>query len=323
MRIRQQLVRSTARTSAGVNGRQTITIHETANLSAGADAGAHANLQSRLALPTSSWHWTVDDEEAVQSYTHDRRCWHAGRIGPGLWSSIAIETCVDAGSDWRRTVENLATLTRQIMAQEGIPLDRVVQHNHWSGKNCPTRLRTGYQGITWTDLLRMIAGGEATPPPTPSITETPKPVPAPQAPRRHSASIRPRTAGETARIQRILAKTGHYRGLIDDDYGQPTKNAVAAYQRGQAFGNLYPDGDWGPTTDAHYRWVVQLQTALNQWRSTSPKLRVDGDYGGLTAKAVAAWQRRNARIYGRHGGSLIDGLAGRATCAGLNISTHP
>ena len=175
MRIRQQLVTSRARTTPGINGREWITIHETANLARGANAAAHANLQSGGNVRAASWHWQVDDTEAVQSYLHTVRCWHAGAPGEGLTASIAIEACVNADGDWAQTVRNLAELTRRIMAEEGIPIDRIVQHNRWSGKNCPTRLRAGYAGITWADFLRMV---EEVGKPAP----TPAPKPAPTTP---------------------------------------------------------------------------------------------------------------------------------------------
>src|SRR5690606_15338690 len=68
-----------------------------------------------------------------------------------------IEICMN--DDWKQAVKNAAELTRKIMKDEGIPLSRVVQHNHWSGKNCPQWLRSGQNGVTWAQFLNMIQSG--------------------------------------------------------------------------------------------------------------------------------------------------------------------
>ena len=155
MKIKQQLVSSRAKTYGGENGRKYITVHETANTSKGANAQAHANLQSRGF--SSSWHWTVDDKEAIQSFPHTAQCWHAGDgRGNGNLNSIGIEICVNSDGDFSKAVENAATLVRKIMQEENIPLENVVQHNHWSGKNCPRYLRSGEKGISWNDFISSV-----------------------------------------------------------------------------------------------------------------------------------------------------------------------
>src|SRR5690625_2203716 len=155
LKIRKQLVGNLRNTYGRINKKRYITIHETANTSRGANAQAHANLQSRGF--SSSFHWQVDDKEAIQSYEHDVACWHAGDgRGNGNLNSIAIEICVNSDGDFRKAVENAVKLTRKIMEDENIPIENVVQHNHWSGKNCPTYLRNGSKGITWSDFISLV-----------------------------------------------------------------------------------------------------------------------------------------------------------------------
>lgn len=152
VKIRRQLIKDTSMKFAGTNPKTYLTIHETGNRSQGANAAAHANLQTRQ-WEGASWHWTVDDKEAVQSYSHDFRLWHAGDgQGHGNMSSIAIETCIHAGNDWAKTKRNLIDLAVKVMQDEGIPLSRVVQHNHWSGKNCPTDLRSN-SNREWNEII--------------------------------------------------------------------------------------------------------------------------------------------------------------------------
>ncbi len=155
LNIRQQLVSSRTQTSAGVNARKYITIHETANTGRGADAQAHAKLQSNGNSRSASWHWQVDDKEAIQSFPHTVRCWHAGNT-KGNSETIGVEICVNSDGDYTKAVANATELVAKIMKDEGIPLANVVQHNYWSGKNCPTNLRSGAKGINWAEFKRMV-----------------------------------------------------------------------------------------------------------------------------------------------------------------------
>ncbi|MGV3564217.1 MAG: N-acetylmuramoyl-L-alanine amidase family protein [Nocardioides sp.] len=173
MNVRQQLVTGSKNTGSGVNARRWITIHETANTSRGANAAAHARLQSGGNVRVASWHWQVDDAEAVQSFPHSTVCWHAGTAA-GNGQSVGIEICVNADGDYLAAVRNAATLTAQIMRDEAIPLERVVDHNHWSGKNCPTLLRGGASGITWAGFLELVRAATGQ-----SVAPKPAPQPAP------------------------------------------------------------------------------------------------------------------------------------------------
>ena len=170
--IKKQLVTSRAKTYSGVNSAKYITIHETANTSAGANAQVHANLQTRGF--SASWHWQVDDKQAIQSFPHSVRCWHAGDgRGKGNFESIGIEICVNKDGDFTKAVENAAKLTRKIMQDEGISIMNVVQHNAWSGKNCPTNLRNGSKGVNWADFLALVKGEDSAKKEAP-IKESPK-----------------------------------------------------------------------------------------------------------------------------------------------------
>lgn len=142
MKLRKQLVTARNRfVGSGTNARKYLTIHETANHGRGANAAAHANLQSR-GYRAASWHYTVDDKEAVQSYEDSAICWHAGDgAGNGNKASIAIEICVNADGNNAVSRANAAKLAARILKRNGIPLSNMVQHNHWSGKNCPAIIR--------------------------------------------------------------------------------------------------------------------------------------------------------------------------------------
>lgn len=140
------------------NSMQYITIHETGNYTKKADANAHANYL-RTTSEKVSWHYTVDDKEAVQHLPDYETAFHAGTTA-GNTSSIGIEICVNADCDFDKAAKNAAALVRKLRAEHDIPIGNVVQHNYWSGKNCPKSLRKS----GWTDFVNMCLaneGGEA------------------------------------------------------------------------------------------------------------------------------------------------------------------
>jgi len=161
--IKKQLISDTPYKHGRNNKRNYITIHETDNWNRGAGAQAHANLQSNGNSRGAAWHYQVDDKGVIQSFTHDFSLWAGGDgRGNGNMNSIHIEICVNPDSNFKKAVENAAALTKKIMKDENIPLSNVVQHKHWSGKNCPRFIRAGSKGINWYQFKRMVSGAEAT-----------------------------------------------------------------------------------------------------------------------------------------------------------------
>lgn len=160
VKIKQQLVSQDVinkRSYGAGNPSKFITIHETGNVNEGAGAQSHADLQSRINPREASWHYQVDDKEIIQSFPDEVRCWHAGDgRGKGNNESIAIEICVNSDGDFRKAVQNAAKLTQHLMEKHNIPINNVVQHNHWSGKNCPQYLRAGNRGYTWDGFIALV-----------------------------------------------------------------------------------------------------------------------------------------------------------------------
>lgn len=147
-------------TSPGRNTCEYITVHETDNTSRGADANAHARLQASGNSRQASWHITVDDKQAIRSFADTAICWHAGAKAPrisGNPRSIGIEICVNAGGNYGHAVENAAEVVAQLMRVHNIPISKVVQHNHWSGKNCPRQLRSIGWGVSWVDFKAKVS----------------------------------------------------------------------------------------------------------------------------------------------------------------------
>ena len=130
-----------------------ITIHETSNWSKGANALMHANYINSGSEVT--WHYTVDDKNIIQHYNDTVQCWHAGN-DKGNFESIGIEICVNPESNFLIACNNAIDLTAFLMKKHNIPIDKVVQHNYWSGKNCPLQIRGGKHGITWNDFITKV-----------------------------------------------------------------------------------------------------------------------------------------------------------------------
>jgi len=158
VQIRQHLVSAAVAikvTGGCKNTRKKVCIHETDNTKKGSGADNHARLQANGNSRQASWHWTVDDKEAVQSFTHDYQCWAAGST-KGNNEAIHIEMCVNADGDYVRTVQNTASLVAKILKDENLTVNDVVQHNFYSGKNCPSKMRSTSAPIPWSSFLQMV-----------------------------------------------------------------------------------------------------------------------------------------------------------------------
>ncbi len=163
VKIRKNIVSKSIADSVTYNGTNTKTyliIHETDNTNKGADADAHGRLQANGNSRSASWHYSVDDKEAVQSFSDSTQCWAAGNAHYNK-HGIQIETCVNSDGDYKKAVSNTAELAKEIMAKHGIPLKHVLQHHDASLKNCPRNLRSGAKGVTWAQFKAMLTGSTA------------------------------------------------------------------------------------------------------------------------------------------------------------------
>lgn len=150
-----------------------ITIHSTQNYSA--DAERHGLALKRGALRSGKrpggnrigfliWHFSVDDNSAVQHMPTSEQGEHADFSGPGNLYSIGIEMCEERGSNLSATIDRTAKLTAVLMKQHGIPLKNVVPHYHWPrggktppNKNCPHfLLDNGKPGRKWKWFLSRV-----------------------------------------------------------------------------------------------------------------------------------------------------------------------
>lgn len=131
-----------------------ITVHNTEN-----DASA----LNEIAYMTNnnyeiSYHFAVDDIQAVQGLPLNRNGWHAsdGANGTGNRKTIAIEICYSesGGARFDKAEENAAELIAQLLQQYGWGIDRVKRHYDYAPnkKYCPRR--TMNKG--WDRFLNMV-----------------------------------------------------------------------------------------------------------------------------------------------------------------------
>lgn len=132
-----------------------ITIHSNGNPKSTARS-ENANLVNNSPGKKVSFHFAVDDKNCYQNLPIDEMAWHAGDYqnkknwGPGNTSSIAIEIC--EGGDRLAALLNAVSLCKTLMKQTGLRSSQIVQHNHWSGKDCPRILRNAdyiKDGLNW------------------------------------------------------------------------------------------------------------------------------------------------------------------------------
>lgn len=130
-----------------------ITVHNTAN-----DASAMNEINYMINNDYEiSYHYAVDDKEAVQGLPLNRNGWHASDgLGAGNMSTIAIEICysLSGGVRFDKAEENAAELIASLLQQYGWGIDKVKRHYDYAPnkKYCPHRT----MDYGWDRFLNMI-----------------------------------------------------------------------------------------------------------------------------------------------------------------------
>lgn len=135
-----------------------VTIHNTGNTRAGANAQAHANFVKSQAARDAwvSWHYTIDDEGGFQHLPDNEDAFHASSER-GNRQSIGIEIAINSDGNLLKATDNAAMFTGALCRMYGIPLDNVRQHNSWcpSRQNCPAQIRAG-QPYDWNAFIQKV-----------------------------------------------------------------------------------------------------------------------------------------------------------------------
>lgn len=117
------------------------------------------------------------------------------------------------------------------------------------------------------------------------------------------------TRADNERIQKLLASHGYYKGVIDGVDGPMMKAAVKAFQKRHG---LVQDGYFGPVSQAAWDKATRPKPKPKPKPKGQPDdyadLRIDGDFGPVTVKAVQILMRA-IKTYTR----AVDGDWGRYT----------
>ncbi len=80
---------------------------------------------------------------------------HSGTL-EGNSRSIGIERLVNVETDMDRAIDLQAQLAATLMNMYNIPIENVVPHKYWSGKECPARLLAGMYGWNWEKFIKRV-----------------------------------------------------------------------------------------------------------------------------------------------------------------------
>lgn len=143
-----------------------LTIHNTANLKSSANGERNwlVNLENEV---QASWHYAVDEKEAVLAIPEGEVALHSGSTA-GNYSSLSIEVCESGDQDvvWK----NAVGLSAFILHKYGWGVDKIKKHRDWSGKDCPRKIIPVW-GKFISDVqetLNQLKGQGATPAPAPT-----------------------------------------------------------------------------------------------------------------------------------------------------------
>lgn len=137
-----------------------ITIHESSDgLGYAQDNRTLEYYENRLLNPPKGleqigYHFMVSDNKIAQFIPINFRTAHAGST-EGNSSSIAIERLVNRFINFPVAIANQAKLTATLMTMYNIPIEHVVPHKYWSGKECPARLLAGMYG-GWDGFISQV-----------------------------------------------------------------------------------------------------------------------------------------------------------------------
>ena len=129
-----------------------IVVHNTAN-----DASARNEIAYMIGNNQEvSFHYAVDDKEAVQGIPENRNAWHCGDGGNGKGNreGVAIEICYSksGGDRFIQAEKNAVELIVSILKKYNWGVERVTKHQDYNGKYCPHRTLD----MGWDRFIKMI-----------------------------------------------------------------------------------------------------------------------------------------------------------------------
>lgn len=146
-----------------------IVIHDTGNYNK--NANAYNNYLYLTNSESSSWHYTIDENKILHHIPDNEVAYHAGdglreygnvyfnktynynAITGGNYNGIGIETCVNNGSDYIKTLKNTAWLISELNDKYNIGIENIKKHMDFSGKQCPYVI---IRYNLWNELIKYV-----------------------------------------------------------------------------------------------------------------------------------------------------------------------
>ena len=140
-----------------------IVIHDTQNISKGADADAHFKYFNG-GNRNSSADFFVDDKKILQINDYTKYAtWQVGdgkgKYGITNQNAIGVEICINSDGDYEKAVANAVELTKYLMKELNIPIERVIRHYDASRKNCPSSM-SGDNWALWNNFKKLLSESE-------------------------------------------------------------------------------------------------------------------------------------------------------------------
>lgn len=137
-----------------------IVIHDTGNTGSGANALSHFNYFNGGDRGASA-DFFVDDTRVVQVNDYNTYyTWHCGdgqgKYGVTNGNSVGVEICINSDGNYDKAFQNAVELTKQLMSELNIPIERVVRHYDASRKNCPASMHSENWSV-WETFLAQLA----------------------------------------------------------------------------------------------------------------------------------------------------------------------
>ena len=133
-----------------------IVVHNTSNDASADNEIKYMNKSQAQGGVQTSFHYAVDDKEAVQGLPENRNGWHAGDGGNGKGNreGIAIEICYSksGGDRFIKAEQNAVELIVDILKRYGWGIDKVTKHQDYAKKYCPHRTLD----MGWDRFINMI-----------------------------------------------------------------------------------------------------------------------------------------------------------------------
>ena len=133
-----------------------IVVHNTANDASAENEIRYMNKSKEEGGVQVSYHYAVDDVEAVQGLEENRNGWHAGdgANGKGNREGIAIEICYSksGGDRFVKAEQNAVILIVSILRKYNWDITKVTKHQDYSGKYCPHRTLD----MGWDRFIKMV-----------------------------------------------------------------------------------------------------------------------------------------------------------------------